>query len=222
MSLRPSGILGLVTDGGHGPPEAVAVAPIRVEDRAGLVSGRARQLIEVRQERIPGGGATALRLGSRSMTSAEGFAYVVRDDVVAISHHGRPATKLLGRRAQAFIEDVASGDPQELMARLTGNYRRGNEQQARNHPRNHLQEASGHRRRGGRAGRSPTTAYRQDHAACGLNRSAVPPGGGASGRTARQYRMFSAEVSPVAADETHFKTALLSRKDGPIWISIAQ
>ena len=49
MSLRPSGILGLVTDGGHGPPEAVAVAPIRVEDRAGLVSGRARQLIEVRQ-----------------------------------------------------------------------------------------------------------------------------------------------------------------------------
>ena len=37
-----------------------------------------------------------------------------------------------------------------------------------------------------------------------------------------QYRMFSAEVSPVEADETHFKTALLSRKHGLNRISIAQ
>ena len=33
-------------------------------------------------------------------------------------------------------EDAETGDPQELMARLTGNYRRGNERQARQHPRN--------------------------------------------------------------------------------------
>ncbi|EFP58052.1 hypothetical protein HMPREF0321_2359 [Dermacoccus sp. Ellin185] len=34
------------------------------------------------------------------------------------------------------MEDVEDGDAQEIMARLTGNYRRGNERQARNHPRN--------------------------------------------------------------------------------------
>ena len=37
---------------------------------------------------------------------------------------------------QAFLNEVDDRDPQELMARLTGNYRRGNERQARNHPRN--------------------------------------------------------------------------------------
>ncbi len=31
---------------------------------------------------------------------------------------------------------TAVGDPQEVMARLTGNYKRGNERTARNHPRN--------------------------------------------------------------------------------------
>jgi hypothetical protein len=31
---------------------------------------------------------------------------------------------------------VDSGDPQELMARITGNYRHGNERTAMNHPRN--------------------------------------------------------------------------------------
>lgn len=70
------------------------------------------------------------------MPSPEGFDYVVRGDQVMISHHGRIATTLRGRRAQVFLEDVESEDPQELMARLTGNYRRGNERQARNHPRN--------------------------------------------------------------------------------------
>lgn len=70
------------------------------------------------------------------MPSPEGFDYVVRGDQVVIRHHGRLATTLRGRRAQGFLEDVESEDPQELMARLTGNYRRGNERQARNHPRN--------------------------------------------------------------------------------------
>ena len=36
----------------------------------------------------------------------------------------------------AFLADVDPGDGQELMARLTGNYRRGNERVARKHPRN--------------------------------------------------------------------------------------
>ncbi|AKU15669.1 hypothetical protein [Luteipulveratus mongoliensis] len=57
----------------------------------------------------------------------EGFEYVVQGDEVVIFHHGRRATTLRGRRAADFLEDVESGDAQELMARVTGNYKRGNE-----------------------------------------------------------------------------------------------
>jgi len=56
-----------------------------------------------------------------------GFDYHRRGAEVLITHHGRPATTLRGRRAADFLQDVESGDPQELMARLTGNYKRGNE-----------------------------------------------------------------------------------------------
>lgn len=70
-----------------------------------------------------------------AMPSPDGFDYIVRGEQVVISHHGRHATTLRGRRAQAFLQDVESEDPQHLMARLTGNYRRGNERLARNHPR---------------------------------------------------------------------------------------
>lgn len=59
-----------------------------------------------------------------------------RGDEVVVLHHGRRATTLRGDRAAAFLVDVDRGDPQELMARLTGNYRRGNERTARRHPRN--------------------------------------------------------------------------------------
>lgn len=65
-----------------------------------------------------------------------GFTYVIRGGDVVISHHGRVATTLRGQRAADFLHEVGTGDDQELMARLTGNYRRGNERQARNHPRN--------------------------------------------------------------------------------------
>lgn len=66
-----------------------------------------------------------------------GFKYVVRKsgDVV-ITHDGRTATTLRGAAAARFLDDVATDDPQELMARVTGNYRRGNERQRRQHPRN--------------------------------------------------------------------------------------
>ena len=62
-----------------------------------------------------------------------GFEYRVAGGQVVIHHHGRRATTLRGPAAQRFLEDVESGDPQELMARLTGNYKRGNERTARNH-----------------------------------------------------------------------------------------
>jgi hypothetical protein len=46
---------------------------------------------------------------------------------VVIFHHGRPAATLRGDRAERFLLAVSSGDPQQVMARATGNYKRGNE-----------------------------------------------------------------------------------------------
>jgi hypothetical protein len=72
------------------------------------------------------------------MTRApEGFSYRLRKGGdVELLHHGRPAGLLRGAVAAKFLIDVDSEDPQELMARLTGNYRHGNERTAKNHPRN--------------------------------------------------------------------------------------
>lgn len=84
----------------------------------------------------PGGGRQAGVASVRRVPAPHGFDYVARGEDVVITHHGRPATTLRGRRAAEFLEDVQTEDPQELMARLTGNYRRGNERQARRHPRN--------------------------------------------------------------------------------------
>ena len=55
---------------------------------------------------------------------------------MTITHHGRRATVLRGRAAADFLEDVEAGDPQELMARVTGQYKHGNERTAKQHPRN--------------------------------------------------------------------------------------
>lgn len=71
------------------------------------------------------------------MPAPEGFEYAVTPaGEVRIRHHGRLATTLRGRRAADFLQDVSGGDEQLLMARVTGNYKRGNERTARNHPRN--------------------------------------------------------------------------------------
>ena len=69
--------------------------------------------------------------------AANGFAYdVQRDGEVVITHHGKRATVLRGARAAEFIDEVESGDAQQVMARWTGNYKRGNERTASAHPRN--------------------------------------------------------------------------------------
>ena len=65
-----------------------------------------------------------------------GFAWVVRGKEVVISHHGREAAVLRGDKAIKFVQDAESGDEQLLMARLTGNYKHGNERTAKSHPRN--------------------------------------------------------------------------------------
>ncbi|WBC17299.1 hypothetical protein O7600_10905 [Micromonospora sp. WMMA1998] len=67
---------------------------------------------------------------------AQGFRYVERaDGTVVITHHGRVAGTLRGGRAAQFLAEVED-DAQLVMARWTGNYRRGNERTARQHPRN--------------------------------------------------------------------------------------
>lgn len=72
-----------------------------------------------------------------TMAAPEGFDYTVRSDgSVRITHRGRSATTVRGDRAAEFLTEVERDDPQEVMARWTGNYRRGNERSAKNHPRN--------------------------------------------------------------------------------------
>lgn len=66
----------------------------------------------------------------------QGFDFRQAGDEVVIEHHGQRAATLRGKVAARFLADVQNEDPQELMARLTGNYKRGNERTAREHPRN--------------------------------------------------------------------------------------
>ena len=71
------------------------------------------------------------------MARPEGFSYACRKNGdVVIHHHGRIATVLRGRKAIDFLGEVVAGDDQELMARVTGNYKHGNERDTSQHPRN--------------------------------------------------------------------------------------
>ena len=61
-----------------------------------------------------------------------GFEWTQRKNgEVVVTHHARVAVILRGRAATKFVSDVARGDPQEVMARVTGNYKRGNERSGR-------------------------------------------------------------------------------------------
>lgn len=62
------------------------------------------------------------------MSSPSGFAYSTRKNgEVVITHHGRVAAILRDARAARFLARIESSDDQEVMARVTGNYKRGNE-----------------------------------------------------------------------------------------------
>jgi hypothetical protein len=62
------------------------------------------------------------------MPAPDGFEFAERKSgEVAIFHHVRLATTLRKETAARFLKDVETGDPQELMARATGDYKRGNE-----------------------------------------------------------------------------------------------
>ncbi|GAB2703679.1 hypothetical protein BKA24_001497 [Microbacterium marinum] len=56
-----------------------------------------------------------------------GFEYTTRGSQIEIRHDGRLAATLRGRAAEKFLDDVERRDPQHVMARVTGNYKRGNE-----------------------------------------------------------------------------------------------
>ncbi len=71
------------------------------------------------------------------MAEAESFEWAKRKNGdVVILHRGRTAGVLRGNKAQTFLDEVQHGNEQTLMARLTGNYKRGNERSARQHLRN--------------------------------------------------------------------------------------
>lgn len=62
------------------------------------------------------------------MSEPAGFSYTRRKNgEVIIKHNGRKAAVLRGERAKKFLSRVETRDPQEVMARMTGNYKRGNE-----------------------------------------------------------------------------------------------
>jgi hypothetical protein len=61
------------------------------------------------------------------MPPPRGFEYVVRGGDVLITHHGKTAVTLRGAAAERFLATVERDEPQHVMARVTGNYKRGNE-----------------------------------------------------------------------------------------------
>jgi hypothetical protein len=69
-----------------------------------------------------------------------GFTYRVRKNGdVEVFHHGRLAATLRGHDAEDFKQEAGeetSDEAQQLMARVTGNYKHGNERLAGAHPRN--------------------------------------------------------------------------------------
>ncbi len=70
------------------------------------------------------------------MPRPHGFTYERHTGTtVRITHRGHPATTLNGDQAAGFLAEVETSDPQLVMARWTGNYKRGDERTARDHPR---------------------------------------------------------------------------------------
>ncbi|AWB90056.1 hypothetical protein [Homoserinimonas hongtaonis] len=63
-----------------------------------------------------------------------GFEFSVHSDRVEIRHHGRLATTLRKSAALKFLNAVERDDPQQVMARVTGNYKRGNERSSSHRP----------------------------------------------------------------------------------------
>jgi hypothetical protein len=74
------------------------------------------------------------------MSGDLGFTFrATKNGEVFVHHRGKLATTLRGEAAAEFLADIDGAEPgeqQQIMARVTGNYRRGNERLAKSHPRN--------------------------------------------------------------------------------------
>ncbi len=66
--------------------------------------------------------------------NGEPFSYLSRaDGSIVIRYHAAPVTLLRGKAAARFTARMAGAEPaaaQQLMARATGNFKRGNERRA--------------------------------------------------------------------------------------------
>ena len=66
-----------------------------------------------------------------------------KDGDVTILRNGKEVTVLRGDSAQIFLAEIGEcsiPEQQQLMARITGNYKRGNERLAASHARNRRQD----------------------------------------------------------------------------------
>jgi hypothetical protein len=77
---------------------------------------------------------------AKSRPKSLGFTWrTLKSGEVVVERAGRTVATLRGPTAVAFLAAAAREEPaaiQQRLARLTGNYRRGNERAARRHPRN--------------------------------------------------------------------------------------
>lgn len=69
-----------------------------------------------------------------------GFGYTpVKNGSVLIKHNGKLAATLRGTKAATFLKKMETlhfNEQQQWMARVTGNYKRGNERISKNHVKN--------------------------------------------------------------------------------------
>jgi hypothetical protein len=84
--------------------------------------------------------ATSRSTALKSMQDDLGFSHRTRSNGdIEILRKQRVVTVLRGAAAREFADEAQRGDEaalQQTMARLTGNYKRGNERMAGEHPRN--------------------------------------------------------------------------------------
>ncbi|GAC1626897.1 MAG: hypothetical protein NVS4B11_23860 [Ktedonobacteraceae bacterium] len=70
-------------------------------------------------------------IDKRHKLGEEVFSYrATKDGKVFLFWHGKPIKILKGQVAQEFLEDVAEADPKDAqiaMAKITGNFKHGNE-----------------------------------------------------------------------------------------------
>lgn len=62
-----------------------------------------------------------------------------KDNSIQIYRENKPVTILRKQKALSFLEEIEGlpeDEQQLLLARVTGNYKRGNEREAKNHSRN--------------------------------------------------------------------------------------